>query len=93
MQAARIIVSIFLELDEDPTDMVASASFQPLVAVFQECVGVQACGAEHRGRRVAVRPVSGPPFLASCAGPNSLLRCHTDEAVVHDRDRREDHHH
>ncbi|MEU8502071.1 Helicase associated domain protein [Streptomyces lavendulae] len=32
---ARIIVPIFLEPDEDPTDMVASASFRPLVAVLQ----------------------------------------------------------
>ncbi|WP_284581812.1 DEAD/DEAH box helicase [Streptomyces sp. 2P-4] len=32
---ARIIVPIFLEPNEDPTDMVASASFKPLVAVLQ----------------------------------------------------------
>ncbi|MFF2779892.1 Helicase associated domain protein [Streptomyces sp. NPDC058052] len=32
---ARIIVPIFLEPHEDPTDMVASASFRPLVAVLQ----------------------------------------------------------
>ncbi|MFI8194804.1 Helicase associated domain protein [Streptomyces sp. NPDC085946] len=32
---ARIIVSAFLEPGEDPTDMVASASFRPLVAVLQ----------------------------------------------------------
>ncbi|MCX4640367.1 Helicase associated domain protein [Streptomyces platensis] len=32
---ARIIVPIFLEPGEDPTDMVASASFKPLVAVLQ----------------------------------------------------------
>ncbi|MEU2556744.1 Helicase associated domain protein [Streptomyces sp. NPDC013313] len=32
---ARIIVPIFLEKNEDPTDMVASASFKPLVAVLQ----------------------------------------------------------
>ncbi|UXY33164.1 DEAD/DEAH box helicase [Streptomyces sp. HUAS TT20] len=32
---ARIIVPIFLEPGEDPTDMVASASFRPLVAVLQ----------------------------------------------------------
>ncbi|MEV6584077.1 helicase associated domain-containing protein, partial [Streptomyces sp. NPDC051582] len=32
---ARIIVPIFLEPNEDPTDMVASASFRPLVAVLQ----------------------------------------------------------
>jgi superfamily II DNA or RNA helicase len=32
---ARIIVPVFLEPDEDPTDMVASASFRPLVAVLQ----------------------------------------------------------
>ncbi|MCY0921093.1 Helicase associated domain protein [Streptomyces sp. H27-G5] len=32
---ARIIVPVFLEPTEDPTDMVASASFRPLVAVLQ----------------------------------------------------------
>ncbi|WP_445398783.1 Helicase associated domain protein [Streptomyces sp. LE64] len=32
---ARILVPIFLEPGEDPTDMVASASFKPLVAVLQ----------------------------------------------------------
>ncbi|MFB9351552.1 Helicase associated domain protein [Streptomyces heliomycini] len=32
---ARIIVPVFLEPSEDPTDMVASASFRPLVAVLQ----------------------------------------------------------
>ncbi|MEV8457760.1 Helicase associated domain protein [Streptomyces sp. NPDC052095] len=32
---ARIIVPIFLEPNEDPDDMVASASFKPLVAVLQ----------------------------------------------------------
>ncbi|UUA11621.1 DEAD/DEAH box helicase [Streptomyces sp. CRCS-T-1] len=32
---ARIIVPVFLESGEDPTDMVASASFRPLVAVLQ----------------------------------------------------------
>ncbi|MFJ9792445.1 DEAD/DEAH box helicase [Streptomyces globosus] len=32
---ARIIVPIFLEPGEDPNDMVASASFRPLVAVLQ----------------------------------------------------------
>ncbi|MFD4035522.1 hypothetical protein ACFWVP_34645, partial [Streptomyces sp. NPDC058637] len=31
----RIIVPVFLEPNEDPTDMVASASFRPLVAVLQ----------------------------------------------------------
>ncbi|WP_327138170.1 Helicase associated domain protein (plasmid) [Streptomyces sp. NBC_01340] len=34
-KVARIIVPVFLELGEDPTDMVASASFRPLVAVLQ----------------------------------------------------------
>ncbi|GHH56267.1 hypothetical protein GCM10018773_62010 [Streptomyces candidus] len=34
-QVARIIVPVFLEPCEDPTDMVASASFRPLVAVLQ----------------------------------------------------------
>ncbi|WP_326608818.1 Helicase associated domain protein (plasmid) [Streptomyces scopuliridis] len=34
-KTARIIVPIFLEPGEDPTDMVASASFRPLVAVLQ----------------------------------------------------------
>ncbi|MQY40494.1 hypothetical protein SRB17_85270 [Streptomyces sp. RB17] len=34
-KVARIIVPIFLERGEDPTDMVASASFKPLVAVLQ----------------------------------------------------------
>ncbi|MFF8367150.1 Helicase associated domain protein [Rhodococcus erythropolis] len=32
---ARIIVPVFLQSGEDPTDMVASASFKPLVAVLQ----------------------------------------------------------
>ncbi|WP_030556542.1 DEAD/DEAH box helicase [Streptomyces exfoliatus] len=32
---ARIIVPVFLEPGEDPTDMVASASYKPLVAVLQ----------------------------------------------------------
>ncbi|MFD6936975.1 Helicase associated domain protein [Streptomyces goshikiensis] len=32
---ARIIVPVFLEPGEDPTDMVASASYRPLVAVLQ----------------------------------------------------------
>ncbi|MFD3701206.1 Helicase associated domain protein [Streptomyces sp. NPDC058646] len=34
-KVARIIVPVFLEPSEDPTDMVASASFRPLVAVLQ----------------------------------------------------------
>ncbi|MEU3907166.1 Helicase associated domain protein [Streptomyces goshikiensis] len=34
-KVARIIVPVFLEAGEDPTDMVASASFKPLVAVLQ----------------------------------------------------------
>ncbi|MFD5379328.1 Helicase associated domain protein [Streptomyces griseoincarnatus] len=34
-KVARIIVPVFLEHGEDPTDMVASASFRPLVAVLQ----------------------------------------------------------
>ncbi|MFI9081658.1 Helicase associated domain protein [Streptomyces sioyaensis] len=34
-KVARIIVPVFLEPEEDPTDMVASASFRPLVAVLQ----------------------------------------------------------
>ncbi|MGC9443105.1 Helicase associated domain protein [Streptomyces sp. WG5] len=34
-KVARIIVPVFLEPDEDPTDMIASASFRPLVAVLQ----------------------------------------------------------
>ncbi|MEU0671141.1 Helicase associated domain protein [Streptomyces lavendulocolor] len=34
-KVARIIVPVFLEPNEDPTDMVASASFKPLVAVLQ----------------------------------------------------------
>ncbi|MER6227197.1 Helicase associated domain protein [Streptomyces sp900105755] len=34
-KVARIIVPVFLEPGEDPTDMVASASFSPLVAVLQ----------------------------------------------------------
>ncbi|MFF3720287.1 helicase associated domain-containing protein, partial [Streptomyces prasinus] len=34
-KTARIIVPVFLEPGEDPTDMVASASFKPLVAVLQ----------------------------------------------------------
>ncbi|MFH8259299.1 DEAD/DEAH box helicase [Streptomyces roseolus] len=35
MKVARIIVPVFLEPGEDPADMVASASFKPLVAVLQ----------------------------------------------------------
>ncbi|KUF19303.1 helicase [Streptomyces silvensis] len=34
-KTARIIVPVFLQPGEDPTDMVASASFTPLVAVLQ----------------------------------------------------------
>jgi hypothetical protein len=34
-KVARIIVPVFLEPGEDPTDMVASTSFKPLVAVLQ----------------------------------------------------------
>ncbi|WP_436952156.1 Helicase associated domain protein, partial [Streptomyces sp. SudanB182_2057] len=34
-KVARIIVPVFLKPGEDPTDMVASASFAPLVAVLQ----------------------------------------------------------
>ncbi|MFE5207645.1 Helicase associated domain protein [Streptomyces sp. NPDC056600] len=34
-KVARIIVPVFLEPGEDPADMVASASFRPLVAVLQ----------------------------------------------------------
>ncbi|MFF9490711.1 Helicase associated domain protein [Streptomyces sp. NPDC014676] len=34
-KVARIIVPVFLEPGEDPTDMIASASFRPLVAVLQ----------------------------------------------------------
>ncbi len=34
-KVARIIVPVFLEPGEDPTDMVASAGFRPLVAVLQ----------------------------------------------------------
>ncbi|MFI8404960.1 Helicase associated domain protein [Streptomyces sp. NPDC085463] len=34
-KVAKIIVPVFLEPGEDPTDMVASASFKPLVAVLQ----------------------------------------------------------
>jgi hypothetical protein len=34
-KVAKIIVPVFLEPGEDPTDMVASASFRPLVAVLQ----------------------------------------------------------
>ncbi len=34
-KVARIIVPVFLEPGEDPTNMVASASFRPLVAVLQ----------------------------------------------------------
>ncbi|MEV0889478.1 Helicase associated domain protein [Streptomyces microflavus] len=34
-KVARIIVPVFLEPGEDPTDMAASASFRPLVAVLQ----------------------------------------------------------
>lgn len=34
-KVARIIVPVFLQPGEDPTDMIASASFAPLVAVLQ----------------------------------------------------------
>jgi predicted helicase len=34
-KTARIIVPVFLQSGEDPTDMIASASFAPLVAVLQ----------------------------------------------------------
>ncbi|MFD8276788.1 hypothetical protein [Streptomyces flaveolus] len=34
-KVARVIVPVFLEPGEDPTDMVASASYAELVAVLQ----------------------------------------------------------
>lgn len=35
-KVARIIVPVFLDPNEDPNDMIASASFRPLVAVLQD---------------------------------------------------------
>lgn len=43
-KVAQIIVPVFLEPNEDPTDMVASASFKPLVAVLLEIISGEGQG-------------------------------------------------
>jgi predicted helicase len=67
-KVARIIVPVFLEPGEDPTDMVTSASFRPLVAVLQGLrshderagVGVQP-GNDRDGQHRSPRPRPGAP--------------------------------
>lgn len=56
-KVARIIVPVFLEPGEDPTDMVASASFRPLVAVLQ---GLRA-HSEHLVEQLASRALTRQP--------------------------------
>ncbi|MGW0191612.1 Helicase associated domain protein [Streptomyces sp. NPDC003362] len=53
-KVARIIVPVFLQPGEDPTDMVASASYAPLVAVLQ---GLRS-HSEHLVEQLANRAVS-----------------------------------
>ncbi|MGW9080703.1 Helicase associated domain protein [Streptomyces kronopolitis] len=70
VKTARIIIPIFLEPGEDPKDMVASASYQPLVDILQglrshseRMVDQLASRALTRGterRRLHVRPPSAP---------------------------------
>lgn len=69
VKTARIIIPIFLEPGEDPKDMVASASYQPLVDILQglrshseRMVDQLASRALSRGterRRLHVRPAPG----------------------------------
>ncbi|MHA5051117.1 helicase associated domain-containing protein [Streptomyces sp. SD15] len=56
-KVARIIVPVFLEPGEDPDDMVASASFRPLVAVLQ---GLRSHD-ERLVEQLASRALSRPP--------------------------------
>lgn len=69
VKTARIIIPVFLQPGEDPKDMVASASYQPLVDILQglrshseRMVGQLASRALTRGterRRLHVRPAPG----------------------------------
>ncbi|MFD9030927.1 Helicase associated domain protein [Streptomyces sp. NPDC059567] len=56
-KTARIIVPVFLEAGEDPEDMVASASYAPLVAVLQ---GLRSHD-EHLVEQLASRALTRPP--------------------------------
>ncbi|SED28253.1 Helicase associated domain-containing protein [Streptomyces sp. 2112.3] len=78
VKTARIIVPIFLEPGEDPKDMVASASYQPLVDILQglrshaeRMVDQLASRALTRGeerRRLHVRPARGAAGAAGDEG-------------------------
>ncbi len=46
VKTARILVPVFLRPGEDPTDMVASASFTPLIAVLQSVCFPRSPGCE-----------------------------------------------
>ncbi|OKH92367.1 helicase [Streptomyces uncialis] len=69
-KTARIIIPVFLQAGEDPKDMVASASYQPLVDILQalrshseRMVDQLASRALTRGterRRIHIRPAAGP---------------------------------
>ncbi|MFG2776040.1 Helicase associated domain protein [Streptomyces sp. NPDC048350] len=76
VKTARVIIPVFLQPGEDPKDMVASASYQPLVDILQalrshseRMVDQLASRALTRGterRRIHVRPA-----LAAGAGPEN----------------------
>ncbi|WP_323379038.1 DEAD/DEAH box helicase [Streptomyces smaragdinus] len=86
-KTARIIIPIFLQPGEDPKDMVASASYQPLVDILQalrshseRMVEQLASRALTRGterRRIHVRPTPGTGTLGGDGGENGE---ETDEA-------------
>lgn len=59
-KVARIIVPVFLEPNEDPTDMVASASFKPLVAVLQGLRSHDERLVEQLASRAHQRQAQGP---------------------------------
>ncbi|MFF7234493.1 Helicase associated domain protein [Streptomyces sioyaensis] len=90
VKTARIIIPIFLEPGEDPKDMVASASYQPLVDILQglrshseRMVDQLASRALTRGeerRRLHVRPAPG-------AGTGGEEAEETESAVQRDVDR------
>ncbi|MET9804215.1 Helicase associated domain protein [Streptomyces sp. NPDC006368] len=77
-KTARIIIPVFLQPGEDPKDMIASASYQPLVDILQalrshseRMVDQLASRALTRGterRRLHVRPTPSP---ATAAGPEN----------------------
>ncbi|WOX19897.1 DEAD/DEAH box helicase [Streptomyces solicathayae] len=65
-KVARIIVPVFLEPGEDPEDMVASASFKPLVAVLQ--------GLRSHDERLVEQLASRALTLSSCEKKTHVLR-------------------